>query len=162
MTKLPKGYEDPWRIGQAKKDEPEKSKPEVPQGMIGTMDSNHPMDADLIPHKEYPLRCPGASGALLIHGAESMEGAARILVAQVAAHPNIMKLLEQEGFVLEPHEGKAKGYYLTDQKHRLRHPEAQSTRDGFNRLLRALRRGVIYVSGFRELIYKVGIIPLLQ
>lgn len=158
MSKASKGYEDPWRVGQTKKETP---KPKG--GMVGTAESAHPMDADLIPHKEFPLRVPGAAGTLLIYGAESVEGAVRIFLALLVEHKTVRETLLDEGFFLEPAaEQERRGFFLTDKVHRLYHPEAQDARDGFNRLLRALRRGVIYIPGFRELIYKVGIIPLLQ
>jgi hypothetical protein len=154
------GYEDPWRPFRKPTEEGEEPKDEGMTGMVG---SGHPLDADLIPHKECVLRVPGGAGELLIHGAVTPVGAVRVMLAQLRGDDTILPFLEQEGFVLEPYdETPPRGWHLTDKEHRLRHPDARDTKDGFNRLVMALRRGVRYVPGFRTALRRLGIYPLHQ
>jgi hypothetical protein len=129
--------------------------------MAGTVGSDHPLDADLIPHKECALRVPGGAGELLIHGAITPVGAVKVMLAQLRTSDKVMQFLETEGFVLEPYTDEAKtGWFLTDKEYCLRCAEANGKRDGFNRLIMALRRGVRYVPGFREALRGLGIYPL--
>jgi len=154
------GYEDPWRPYQ----KPD-SEGEEPQGggMTGTVDSDHPMDADLIPHKECVLRVPGGSHELLIHGAITPMGAVHVMLSQIRSDDMLPTFLSSEGFVLEPYdETPPPGWFLTDKEWRLRHPDARDSKDGFNRLVIALRRGVRYVPGFRDTLKRMGIFPLHQ
>jgi hypothetical protein len=154
------GYEDPWR--PFKKPDPTGEEPQG-SGMTGTMESADPMDADLIPHKECVLRVPGGANELLIYGAVTQVGAVKVMLAQIRSSDMLSTFLAKEGFVVEPYdEAPPQGWYLTDKEWRLRHPEARDSKDGFNRLVMALRRGVRYVPGFRDTLKRVGIFPLHQ
>ncbi len=154
------GYEDPWRPFNKPTDEGQEPEDKGLTGMVG---SDHPLDADLIPHKECVLRVPGGAGELLIHGAVTPVGGVHVMLSQIRSNDMVSKFLESEGFVLEPHdETPPQGWHLTDRKYRLCYAEARDSKDGFNRLVMALRRGVRYVPGFRDALKRLGIYPLHQ
>ena len=152
------GYEDPWRPFRKPTQDGEEPQDEGMTGMVG---SPHPLDADLIPHKECVLRVPGGAGEILIHGAVTPVGAVKVMLAQLRTSTEVQEFLAREGFVLEPYdETPQRGWHLTDRDWRLRCPEARDSRDGFNRLIMALRRGTRYVPGFRDALKRLGIYPM--
>jgi hypothetical protein len=133
----------------------EKDPDETP---VGTPGSTHPLDADLLPHKEYVFRHPRATGDLLVHGADDAPGAAMMLMAVIENMPAFRQLLEDAGFLYGA-EGavQVRGFVIKAEGYVLCLPTARNTADGLSRLTVTIRR-----SELREQLEKAGVIPLLK
>lgn len=147
-----RGIHDPWRLYSPDR---EQSPDETPTGTPG---STHPLDADLLPHKEYVFRHPQACGDLLIYGADEAAGAALLLMAVIANVSEFQEMLEDAGFVWGPEKDvPASGFVLQTQHHRLSLPSARNTADGLGRLVMSIRRSPKDVQKTLE---KAGVIAL--
>jgi hypothetical protein len=143
------GIKDPWRLYEGNR---HKEK-DTPTGATG---STHPLDVDLLPHKQYVFRHPRATGDLLIQGADNKEDAAAHLLAVIYKVKAFRNLLERMEFIYGIEDG-AKGFIIKAGKYVLYLPNAKGVADGLSRLVMAIQHSVL-----KEQLEKEGIIPLLK
>lgn len=150
---MTKGIHDPWRMYS-----PDREKDPDDAAPVGTPGSTHPMDADLLPHKEYVFRHPRAAGDLMVYGADEPVGAAMMLMAVIDNMPEFRQLLEQAGFVWGREDAiSVRGFVIKAEGFALCLPNARDTADGLSRLVTTIRR-----SDQRKQLETAGIIPLLK
>lgn len=153
-----RGIHDPWRMHLPDR-EPDPSLKD--QTGVGVPGSQHPMDVDLLPHKEYVLRHPRAQGDLLIYGADEPHGAAEMLTSVIWALPQVQAELGTAGIAFikterDP-EKRPRGFYIQGNHYTLWIADAVDVSDGLTRLVRALR-----TSEHRDDLAKAGVIPLIK
>lgn len=157
------GVTDPWR----RKPPPTEPK-EVGAGLPG---SDHALDWDIMPDVSHTLRVAGAYGALTIHGARTMEGAAVVFLHRIEESEKLRTVLRQEGFYFcNTEDGLPTGYsfYTPDRTKVLYHPlmsgesPAHTVRKGFSHLVKTLLRACRQDPKFRAHLKTLGIEPLLS
>lgn len=163
MSDERKGIEDPWR----RKPKPEDGKP-AGTGLPG---SEHMLDWDIMPDVWYTLRVPGAYGALTIHGAKTMEGAAVVFLNHVENSDTLRTVLRQGGFrFCNTEDELPTGYMLhtPDRGKVLYNPDISTVdtkrmvRSGFSQLIKTLIRACRHDPKFRTFLKKLGVEPLLS
>jgi hypothetical protein len=148
-----KGIHDPWRMGT-----PE-WQPPADEALAGTKRSNEPQDTDLQPSTWYIFRTHGA--ALKIMQADNPADAAVRLLQAYTADADLRAVIQDAGFTVRPKD-KAEGMTFYTPGGALCCPEAQSTDDGLQRLILALRKAVRQDRNLRTRLAKMGIIPILE
>ena len=151
---MTKGIHDPWRMYSSDREKD----PDETDAPVGAPGSAHPLDADLLPHKEYVFRHPRATGDLLIYGADEAVGAATMLMAVIHSMPAFQELLQDAGFSWGPEATvQQKGFTLKAEGYVLCLPTARNISDGLSRLVITIRR-----SELQKQLEKAGVIPLLK
>jgi len=160
MTNDPnrRGIHDPWRMHLPEREPDPSLKDTASAGMQG---SPHPLDADLLPHKEFVFRHPHAQGDLLIYGADEAPGAASMLTRVIWAFPQVQVELGEAGinFVkTEPDvEQRPRGFFIQGAQYSVWVPDATNVAEGLTRLVR-----VLFASVHRDALEKAGVIPLIK
>jgi hypothetical protein len=142
---------DPWRTGQAAPDPEEK--------VVGSSNSDHPLDADLKPETYFPIRVPGQGHSFLARGATSPAEAIDVLLRAVEKLSELKKALnEGHLFIYQPIDPQTKvvGFVISNNKNMLWNPGASNAADGFNKLIRGL---LAYNRQHPGELEKHGIIP---
>ena len=163
MSDERKGIDDPWR----RNPKPEEGKP-AGAGLPG---SDHMLDWDIMPDVWYTLRVPGAYGALTVHGAKTMEGAAVIFLTHIENSELLRTTLSKGGFrFCNTEDELPTGYILhtPDRTKTLYNPgiaavDAQRiTRNGFSQLVKTLICACRQDPTFRTFLKKLGVEPILS
>ena len=153
-----RGIHDPWRMHLPDR-EPDPSLKD--QTGIGVPGSEHPMDVDLLPHKEYVFRHPRAQGDLLVYGADDPHGAAEMLTTLLWALPQVQAELGEAGITFMKAEKdpakRPRGFFIQGKHYVVAVTDAVDVADGLTKLVRALR-----TSEHREALEKAGVIPLIK
>lgn len=150
-----KGINDPWRLYTRKQ---KSTGNDINDVTIGAPGSIHPLDADLLPQRQYVFRHTQATGDLLVQGADDQEGAAKLLLSVIHNVPSFKKTLEHAGFTYGSVKTlRLKGFIIKAGDYALCLPAARSTASGLSRLV-----DVIKQSAMKTELRKAGIIPLLK
>jgi len=158
-----KAIADPWR--QATPDSKDK-----PIG-VGLPGSNHALDWDIQPDVSYTIRVPGAYGALTIHGAKTLVGAAIVLLNHIEHFEQLRTVLHRGGFRFDNADDVLPtGYTLRtlNSPMVLYNPFVTGAdthaviRTGFSTLVKTLVRGSREDVTLRRLLKELGIEPLLS
>ena len=158
---------DPWRTGKPPADAPVR-KParratvtDEDETVVGTANSDHPLDQDLKPDRRFLLRAPGQDYALLINGARDAIEASHIIL-RAAHNPSLKLILNDAGFQLAPcAQAKPSGFTLTDEEWVLWDPQAETIASGFRRLVQVLLRACREERGFRDRLAQLGLTPVM-
>ena len=156
---------DPWRTGkvavEAPKRNPARKVDDDEAHVVGTANSDHPLDWDLKMVSQYLLRAPHQDYAILIANAHNAVEACHVLL-RAAHNPTLKLVLEAAGFQLGTQaQAKPTGFTLQDDEWVLWDPQAPDVPNGFRRLVQTLLRACREERGFRDRLQQLGVTPIM-
>lgn len=154
--KIPPGQQDPWKRRPVQEESVD-----TDESVIGTPSSDHPLDQDLKQAMPFVLRAPGQDYTLLVLDAIDTEAAVHVLL-RVAQNPAVDQVLREAGFTQATRaEARPLGFVLLDTERVLWCATAQSSADGFRRLVQALLQECRRDRLFKDRLAELGLRPLL-
>jgi hypothetical protein len=165
-TKLqtPVGQQDPWR--RRRSVNPGSPAPgDDTEHVIGTSSSEHPLDRDLMPIHNFPLRAPGQDYTLVVSGIEVNDPQTAVAVLlRAAQNPAVDLVLRRANFehaTVAEAQSRARGFVLRTTERVLWHAQSHSTAEGFRHLVRSLLAECRQDRSFRQRLEELGLRPLL-